>query len=163
MSHQNQKSRYLYWTFLTMIVGGSFRIFSSYYYPLLNSDDAISILMIEGFSLKKDLFCWGQDRGGSLVPLLANLLSYILPLGSIWLESIVRHLILLLGYFSFASFLPKIYQRLLFALIWFLPPIYFIGLVRYPMGIQYAILGMALLMIRTLAGSQIKVLTRLSL
>lgn len=53
----------------------SFRFYSALYYPALNSDNAVTVLMIHYFKLPDDLYFWGQDRLGSLIPLLGQVFS----------------------------------------------------------------------------------------
>jgi len=54
-----------------LLLGLSFSRFSAYYYPFLDSDMAIHVLMARGFEFYHNLYYWGQTRLGSLLPLLA--------------------------------------------------------------------------------------------
>ncbi len=128
------------WLELAVIVS-SFLLFSTRFYPALNSDDALAVLMLHDFSIPDAIYCWGQDRGGSLVPLLGQFFYSLLGLSSIWAESITHHLILVIGYFSFATTLKTKYSKVALAVVWFLPPLYFIGFVRYSWGILYSLIG----------------------
>ena len=82
----------------------SFRFYSSLFYPVLNTDNAVTILMIHYFELPNDLYFWGQDRMGSLIPLLAQIPFKIFNISALTSESIVHYLILLLGFLSFSYF-----------------------------------------------------------
>ncbi|HXC05066.1 MAG TPA: hypothetical protein VNZ86_09975, partial [Bacteroidia bacterium] len=50
----------------------SFWILSPWKSPFLNSDNAVHILMTYDCQLPEDLYFWGQDRLGSLIPLLGH-------------------------------------------------------------------------------------------
>ena len=47
---------------IILIILLSFFTFSENFYPLLNSDMAVNILMTPAFSLPHDIYFWGQDR-----------------------------------------------------------------------------------------------------
>lgn len=126
------------------IIIGSFFLFSTRFYPALNSDDALAVLMTQDFSFPEAIYCWGQNRGGSLVPLLAHYLHIWSGISSIWAESITHHIILIIGYFCFRTILKSKFSKVVTAIIWFFPPFYFIGFVRYSWGILYSIFGMVI-------------------
>jgi len=65
---------FVYYLLLFLLIFFSFYNFAEIYFPLLNSDMAITILMAQNLNLPGDLYFWGQDRAGSLIPLLANIL-----------------------------------------------------------------------------------------
>jgi hypothetical protein len=62
----------VYYILLVLLIAFSFYNFAEINYPLLNSDMAVNVLMAKGVNLPGDLYFWGQDRAGSLIPLLAN-------------------------------------------------------------------------------------------
>jgi len=122
----------------------SFFLYSSAFFPLLNSDDAINILMIKDLQLPQDWYPWGQDRGGALIPLLAWPLHHLLGLSVVWAESIIHYLILFVGF----GFLSKVFHSRLsvtiLAIAWFFPTYWFFGFLRFPFGVQYSLIPLAL-------------------
>jgi hypothetical protein len=65
--HLTRKTYYYF--IIGIIILLSFSFYSSNFYPLLSSDDALNILMAHYYHLPHDIYCWGQDRGGTLIPL----------------------------------------------------------------------------------------------
>ena len=122
----------------------SFYFYSSLFYPALNSDNAISILMIHYFKLPHDIYFWGQDRMGSLIPLLGQIFFKYFNFSALVSEAITHYLILLLGFLAFASFLKSNFYKLIFALIWFFPPMRLIDLTQFSFGIHYSLLAIAI-------------------
>jgi hypothetical protein len=100
----------------------SFFHYSELYYPWLNADAAVNILMAESFSLPHDLYFWGQDRGGSLVPLLGHLFYSKLGIGLVLAVSLAHYLVLLAGFLALRTMLRNDISRFVLALLWFLPP-----------------------------------------
>ncbi|NVK05533.1 MAG: hypothetical protein HWD92_11965 [Flavobacteriia bacterium] len=62
---------------VSVIVVVSLIYFQPLYSPLFNSDNAIWVLMTEEFVFPDGLYYWGQDRLGSLLPILAHPLTYL--------------------------------------------------------------------------------------
>ncbi len=122
----------------------SFLHFSFYFTPILNSDSALTILIAHYFHFPEDLYCWAQDRGGSLISMLALVLHKISGIPLILTASFIHYVLLVLGYFSFAFFLKNPYIKFLLAVLWFLPPWQFVGFLLYPFGIQYSLFSCAL-------------------
>jgi len=133
--------------FVGAVITLSFLLFSSVFYPLLNSDDGITLLMIHNFRLPEDIYFWDQDRGGSIIPLLAQIFHKGFGLSLLWSEAIVHYSILILGYFSFSTLLKSNYSKIIFAVAWFLPLYYFLGLIRYPFGLHYSFLAIGIYLI----------------
>lgn len=132
---------------LTIVVVASFSFYGLVNFPFLNSDHCLNVLIADNFSLPRDFYCWGQNRGGMLIPLISQPLLWI-GLSPLWAVSLSTYLILLLGYFAFASFLRKPFFRLIFAGVWFLPLFSFNYLLSCPIGMQYSLLGMGLYFIK---------------
>ena len=65
-------------------------------------------------------------------------------MSSLWAESMAHYFVLIIGYLAFSTFLKSKVTKIMFALIWFFPLLYFIGLVRYSPGLQYSILAVVL-------------------
>jgi hypothetical protein len=121
----------------------SFRCYASLFYPILNSDNAVTILMLHYFKLPHDLYFWGQNRMGSLIPLLGQIPFNLFNLSAIASESIVHYLILLLGFCSFAHFLKSPILKIIFAIVWFFPPMRLIDVTQFSFGIHYSLIAIA--------------------
>lgn len=133
--------------FLTVIVFSSFGFYGLVNFPFLNSDHCLNVLIADDFSLPRDFYCWGQDRGGMLIPLISQPFLWVC-LSPLWAVSLSTYLILILGYFSFASFFKKPFSRVVFAIAWFLPLFSFHYLLSCPIGMQYSLLGMGLFLLK---------------
>ncbi len=138
------KNKYLYGLILSSIVVLSYLNYSEQCYPLLTSDGALNILMTYDYQLPQDLYCWGQDRGGTIIPLLAQPLYKVLGLSPIIAVSIAHYLLLILGFFALAYFFKQRSSKLLLALLWFLPPWHYVGFVLYPFSTQYSIIAIGM-------------------
>lgn len=142
-----RKSFLHYYLPLFVIIWGSFYFFSYGGYPLLNSDDAVTVLMAHDYSLPSDFYYWGQDRLGTLIPLISQIGIYF-GLSALWAVSISTYLILILGFIGFSLFLEKKESKLLFALILFFPFERFADILRSPVGIEYCLLGFSLYLLK---------------
>jgi len=129
----------IYYSFLLLVILFSFINFSYRFYPLLNADMAINILMTPGYHLPHDLYAWGQDRGGSLIPLLSNLLYRLVPISPVSAVSVVHYLILIIGFFSATTLFKLKISRIFLALLWFFPPWHFADFVLFPFGTQFSL------------------------
>jgi len=99
----------------------SFFHYSEYFYPWLNADAAVKILIAVSFSRPGDFYFWGQDRGGSLVPMLGHWI-YSLPGMSLVLSvSLAHYLIILSGFLAISNMLKNDTGKVILALFWFLP------------------------------------------
>jgi hypothetical protein len=105
---------------------------------------SITILMAQNLSLPGDFFFWGQDRGGSLIPLLANFLVEAYKFPAVLAVSLIHYLIMVAGFFAMASFFRNRSLRLILALIWFFPSWHFLDQVFPLFGIQMCLIAMAL-------------------
>lgn len=135
---------------LSLIILGSFFLYSSWFYPLLNSDDALNILMAHYYKLPDDFYCWGQDRGGTLIPLLSQLFIKLFGCSALTAVSLSNYLVLILGYFGLSSLIKSRYYKIIFAIIWFLPFQRFVDITRFPIGVEYSIIGAAIYLINKL-------------
>ncbi|HBZ65748.1 MAG TPA: hypothetical protein DEO70_02850 [Bacteroidales bacterium] len=133
----------IYYLIIGLIILLSFRFFSSLFYPVLNSDNAVTILMIHYFKLPNDLYFWGQDRMGSLIPLIGQIPLKIFSFSALTSESIVHYLILILGSFSFTHFLKSHFLKIIFAIVWFFPPMRLIDVTQFSFGIHYSLIAMS--------------------
>lgn len=134
----------------TLIALLSMLNFSAYYSPRLNSDQAIHVLMAYDLQLPEDFYFWGQDRLGSLLPILAHGLLKLLPLRPVVALSIAQYAILAAGFWMLARFFKQPLISVILALVWFLPLRPFIELVlpAHPYGPQFLMVGAALLLCR---------------
>ena len=135
--------RNTYLVLVILISSLSFFFFSSLFYPLLNSDNAVTVLMIHDFKLPNDFYFWGQDRMGSLIPLLAQFFYKVFHQSALTSESITHYVILLSGFLAFASFLKNNWYKLIFCIIWFFPPIHMIDVTQFAFGIHYSLIAIA--------------------
>lgn len=135
--------RSTYLVLVILISSLSFFFFSSLFYPLLNSDNAVTVLMIQNFDIPNDFYFWGQDRMGSLIPLLAQFFYKVFHLSALSSESITHYLLLLTGFLAFASFLKNNWYKLIFCIIWFFPPIHMIDVTQFAFGIHYSLIAIA--------------------
>lgn len=135
--------------FVTLFFCLSFRSFAAYLTPNLNSDHAVHILMTYDLKLPQDLYYWGQDRLGSLLPILAHQLLKISSIEPVKAASYTQYFLILVGYLSLSSLFKSTIAKLIFALAWFLPLNYFIELlmIAQPYGPQFACIGVAAVLI----------------
>jgi hypothetical protein len=113
----------------------------------LNSDNAVTVLMVHYFNLPADLYFWGQDRMGSIIPLIAQIPNKIFCLSALYSEAIAHYLILVIGFFALAPFFKTNFARILFALMLFLPPAKEIEITQLTLSIQYMFLFIGIYMI----------------
>ncbi|MFM7427788.1 MAG: hypothetical protein ACKO7W_22775 [Elainella sp.] len=134
---------------VTLIGLLSFRIYAAHLAPDLDSDSAIHILMAADLRLPQDLYYWGQDRLGSLLPLLAHALLKLTPLTPAEAIAAVQYFLLAVGYLCLSSLFQTRFARLAFAVVWFLPIFDFRTLVvtAHPYGPQFALIGLALVLV----------------
>jgi hypothetical protein len=138
------KKTMLYYSFLVAIILASFFLYSSAYYPLLNSDDALSVLMAHYYKLPNDFYCWGQDRGGTLIPLISQVFIKLFNCSALMAVSLSNYVILILGYIGFSSLFKSRFSKLIFALVLFLPFQRFIDITRFPIGVEYCLIAFAI-------------------
>jgi len=123
-------------TGIFLIILLSFFTFSENYFPLLNSDMAVNILMTPAFSLPHDIYFWGQDRAGNLIPLIAHVVYIVTGWQPVVIVSIVHYLILAAGFWALSYFVRTAYGRIILALVWFFPPWHFIEFLLILYGVQ---------------------------
>jgi len=128
----------------------SFRAYAPHLTANLNSDNAVHILMAYDLKLPSDLYYWGQDRLGSLLPILSHGLLKISHLSAAEAVAVVQYGLLLIGYLSLSSLFQSLFSKLVFAGLWFLPILDFNALisVAQPYGPQFALIGLAIVLVR---------------
>ncbi len=133
----------IYFVIIIAIIFISFLLYSSLFYPLLNSDNAVTILMIHYFNLPDDFYFWGQDRMGSIIPLIGKVFCKLFNFSALTSESITHYLLLVLGFFSFSHFLKSNFLKVIFAIVWFFPPMRLIDVTQFSFGIHYSLIAMS--------------------
>lgn len=131
----------------------SFRSFALYLAPVFHSDHMVQVLMAQDLVLPEDLYYWGQNRLGSLVPILAHGLIQGFSIAPILAISGVQYFLILWSFLCFSSLLKQNISKLIFALICFLPiePFGTIVEVGHPYSPQFAMIGSALVLSDRLA------------
>ncbi len=134
---------------VTLIGLLSFRTYAAHLTPNLDSDSAIHILMAADLRLPQDLYYWGQDRLGSLLPLLAHGLLKLTALSPVQAIAYVQYFLLTVGYLCLSSLFKTRFAKLVFAIVWFLPVFDFSTLVitAHPYGPQFALIGLAIVLV----------------
>ncbi len=102
----------------------SFRLFSILYSEHYHSDHAIHVLMSYYFRFPEDLYFWGQDRLGSVLPMLTHPIT-LTGIQPIHATAFMTILVLLAGCYIFTSFLRTFYSKVIFSILWFFPLICF--------------------------------------
>ena len=73
--------------------------------------------MVHYFKLPGDFYFWGQDRLGSLIPLLGQIPNKLFGLTPILSESLTHYAILFLGFLAFSTFIRSNYYKIIFGVI----------------------------------------------
>ena len=110
--------------------------------------------MVHSFHLPQDLYFWGQDRMGSVIPMLAQMPFKWLGLSALSSESFTHYLILVVGFLCISFFFKSDFIKLLFALIWFLPPEREIDITQLTLSIQYVFLFIGIYLIWGIESSE---------
>jgi hypothetical protein len=116
----------------------SFRLYSYSYYPLLSSDDALNVLMAHHFDFTT-VYCWGQNRGGMLIPYMSQIFINLFGCSALTAVSISTYILLIIGFLSVSSLFSKKTVKTGFALAWFFPPMNFIDLLRFPIAMGFCV------------------------
>ncbi len=122
----------------------SFFTFAENYYPLLTSDMAVNILMTPSFSLPHDIYFWGQDRSGNLIPMIAHTVFTLSGWPPVLIVSFVHYLILAAGFLALTRFVRSAFGRIILAMVWFFPPWHFLEFLLILYGIQTSLVLIAL-------------------
>ncbi|MCX6243743.1 MAG: hypothetical protein NTU98_03480 [Bacteroidetes bacterium] len=144
---------FVYYLLLCLIILFSFYNFAEINYPLLTSDMAVNALMAQGVNIPGDLYFWGQDHGGSLLPLLANILVEAYKFPPVMAVSVIHYLILIAGFFALATLFRSRNTKLLLALVWFFPAWHFIDHVLLIYGIQMSMIALAAYLLKIMQSS----------
>lgn len=79
--------------------------------------------------------------------MFSQLFFKVLHFSPVLAVSFSNYLVLILGYIGFSSLFQQRFTKFIFALIWFFPPVPFIDLLRYPIGVQYSLFGFSIFII----------------
>jgi hypothetical protein len=130
--------KWLYPLVIVVLIIISFRLYSYNYYPLLCSDDALNVLMAHHFDFTT-VYCWGQDRGGTLIPYMSQIFIALFGCSALTAVSISTYILLIIGFLSISSLFKKKMVKIGFAFVWFLPPMNFIDLLKYPIAMGFCV------------------------
>ena len=139
---------FVYYIILFLVIIFSFYNFAEINFPLLNSDMGVNVLMAQSLNLPGDFYFWGQDRAGSLIPLLSNFLVEVYKFPPLMAVSLIHYFILVAGFFALASFFRNRNLKLILALLWFFPSWHFIDHVTLLYCIQMSMLAIAIYLLR---------------
>jgi hypothetical protein len=134
----------VYYPAFILIIVVSFLNFSALFFPLTDTNTALTILMVRGFGIPGDLYFWGQSFSGNLVPLLAHYLGVTYRFPPDMGVAVVHYAILIAGCFSISTLFRSRYFKILFAIIWFFPSWYFLGQITSVFGLQMSLLGIGI-------------------
>lgn len=134
-----------YLLLLAMVVVSYFNMapqYSAHY----NYDIGIQILQAHHFDFTSDWYFWGQNRLGSLVPLLGYLVHYTCGIPAIISVGLINYLVLIALFAVYAGFLKKDISKIALAFIIFFPFTWFAQLnwLAYPFSVQLLFLGLVI-------------------
>ena len=135
--------KYIYILMIIIVIAFSFFSFSEAFYPLLNSDSALNILMSHTYNFPKDIYCWGQDRGGTLIPLIGHFIYKIFSIHPIYACSLAHYIVLIAGFIFLSKMLKSGFSRLILAVVWFLPPALMVDYILYPFSTEFSLLAIS--------------------
>lgn len=133
----------IFYALISGIILSSFFLFATAFYPLVNSDMAVNVLIADSFNLPHDIYWWGQDRLGSFIPLISQPFIWI-GITPILAVSICNYLVITAGFIGFSKLFKQKRTILLFAFLWFFPYQRFIDINVFPLGLSYGLLGFSL-------------------
>jgi hypothetical protein len=128
----------------------SFRAYAPHLTPSLDSDNAVHILMAYDLKLPHDLYYWGQNRLGSLLPILAHGLLKVSRFSAAEAVAYVQYFILLIGFLCLSSLFQSFFSKVVFAFVWFLPIFDFSALISiaHPYAPQFALIGLTVVLVK---------------
>ena len=129
---------------VAFIILSSFFLYSLAYNPLVTSDDALNVLMAYDYQIPPDFYCWGQDRGGTIIPLISQFFIHVLNLSPILSVSLSNYLLLTLGFIGFSKLFKQPFTLIIFAVLWFFPYERFINILSFPIGMSYSLIGFSI-------------------
>lgn len=121
MKYIFQQVKILYLGVLFLIICTSFLFYAPCNYAHYNSDHAIHVLMTKDFQLPRDFYYWGQNRLGSLIPMISFLLGKLINIHPLFLCSIVQYLFLSTGFLILSSQINNYALKIALCALIFLP------------------------------------------
>ncbi|MCX6274687.1 MAG: hypothetical protein NTV09_05735 [Bacteroidetes bacterium] len=134
----------IYYSAIAALILFSFFSFSYRYYPFFNADAALAVLMSYDYHFPKDLYCWGQDRGGTLEMMIAHFFISLFHSSPLITSSVIHYILLVAGLVASFHFVRKPFFRLALTVAWFFPSHFFIESVLYQFGVQFSLFMMGL-------------------
>lgn len=104
-----------------LLIAISFYFFGSFNPAYFNSDQAIQALMIKDFHWPDDSYYWGQNRLGSLLPLVSCPIYFLFNFHPIWIVSIVNYCMLSISWVIISTYFNNNFSKLLLLLVIFFP------------------------------------------
>ena len=129
---------------VAFIILSSFFLYSLAFNPLVTSDDALNVLMAFDYQIPPDFYCWGQDRGGTIIPLISQFFIHVLHLSPILSVSLSNYLLLTLGFIGFSKLFKQPFTLIIFAVLWLFPYERFINILSFPIGMSYSLIGISI-------------------
>jgi hypothetical protein len=117
----SRKLTALYYASAVLIIAFSVFYYLPCFFPFLNSDHAIHALMTYDFQLPRDYYYMGQNRLGSLLPMVSFLLNKVIHAHPLYVCSVVHYLFLLLPYLIIEKWISDIWLKLSLLILIFLP------------------------------------------
>ncbi len=115
------KTPLFYYSLVLLVAMTSFITYSPLFHPYFNSDHGVHVLMSYRFDYPEALFYWGQNRLGSLLPLVTHGFVKWLGIHPLIAISIVNHIFLLTIFFILSIPLKKTGYKLILCLFIFFP------------------------------------------
>lgn len=101
------QQNWLFILFITLLVSISFYFYAPCNSPLYNSDHAVHTLMSYDFTLPRDMFYWGQNRLGSLFPMVCYPFIKLFHIHPLYVVSVMNYIFLLITTLLVASFIKN--------------------------------------------------------
>lgn len=79
---------------LSLLFGASWFIYSPIHFEAFNADFALHPLMAEDLKLPEDIYIWGENRIGSIIPFVARIGVVAFGVSGMWAVSITQYLLL---------------------------------------------------------------------
>jgi hypothetical protein len=121
MSFKSESGKILFYLPAVLIVAFSAWYYAPCFYPQLNSDMAIHILMTKDFELPRDYYYWGQNRLGSLLPMIGHWIYSVVKINPVYICSIVHYAFLVVPVLLIVRLFKSIWLKLTFVVLIFFP------------------------------------------
>lgn len=129
-------------------------VVSWFFYSAVHSirfcaDYGVHIIMGAHFDFSNSLYYWGQDRLGSIQPMLVWFLSKLFPINYFFVSALLLYLINGLAVFTITKQIENIICQFALILMWFFPPPVFreIQCLAQPYPAQLLMIGLMLLVL----------------